>query len=94
MRLLTVFTILILTTASVFADPVDYSLPDLKGKMHSLAEYKGKWVIVNYWATWCPPCQEEIPDLVDFHDRHKRWCSASTSKTLAMSNCGPLWIRF
>ncbi|MCG6866044.1 MAG: TlpA family protein disulfide reductase [Thiogranum sp.] len=71
MRLLTVFTIFLLTTASVFADPVDYSLPDLKGKMHSLAEYKGKWVIVNYWATWCPPCQEEIPDLVDFHDRHK-----------------------
>lgn len=53
------------------AEPVDYSLPDLKGVSHSLADYKGKWVIVNYWATWCPPCQEEIPDLVEFHDRHK-----------------------
>jgi thiol-disulfide isomerase/thioredoxin len=43
----------------------------VNGKKHSLADYKGKWVIVNYWATWCPPCQEEIPDLVEFHDRHK-----------------------
>lgn len=56
---------------TVSADPVDYSLPDLAGKTHSLADYRGKWVIVNYWATWCPPCQEEIPDLVDFHERRK-----------------------
>ena len=56
---------------SAQAEAIDYSLPDLKGKMVSLADYKGKWVIVNYWATWCPPCQEEIPDLVDFHEKHK-----------------------
>ena len=54
------------------AEPVDYSLPDLNGKMHSLADYKGKWVIVNYWATWCPPCREEIPDLVNFHEEHRK----------------------
>ena len=53
------------------AEPVDYSLPGLDGKTHSLADYRGKWVIVNYWATWCPPCQEEIPDLVAFHERHR-----------------------
>ena len=58
------------TTAAV-AEAVDYSLPDLSGEMHSLEDYRGKWVIVNYWATWCPPCQEEIPDLVEFHDQHK-----------------------
>jgi len=69
MRLLVVFVFLF--AGSVMAEPVEYSLPDLDGKMHSLADYKGKWVIVNYWATWCPPCQEEIPDLVNFHDKHK-----------------------
>ena len=69
MRLLVVFALLF--AGSVIAEPVEYSLPDMSGKMHSLADYKGKWVIVNYWATWCPPCQEEIPDLVSFHDSHR-----------------------
>ena len=65
------FFFLFFLSLTVSADPVDYSLPDLAGKTHSLADYRGKWVIVNYWATWCPPCQEEIPDLVDFHERRK-----------------------
>jgi thiol-disulfide isomerase/thioredoxin len=69
MRLLVVFALLF--AGSAMAEPVEYSLPDMDGKMHSLADYKGKWVIVNYWATWCPPCQDEIPDLVNFHDSHK-----------------------
>lgn len=69
MRTLTLIVSLLFSTA-LFAEPVDYSLPDLKGKTHSLADYKGKWVIVNYWATWCPPCLEEIPDLVSFYERH------------------------
>lgn len=58
-------------TAAVAAEPVDLTLPDLDGKQRSLSEFRGKWVIVNFWATWCPPCLEEIPDLVEFHDRHK-----------------------
>ena len=49
----------------------NFSLADLQGKEHKLSNEKGKWVIINYWATWCPPCVEEIPELVFFHDAHK-----------------------
>ena len=70
MRFITGLLFLLATSAG-FAEPVDYSLPDMDGKQQSLADYRGKWVVVNYWATWCPPCQEEMPDLVEFHERHK-----------------------
>lgn len=49
----------------------DHQWRDLDGKIHQLKAYRGKWVIVNYWATWCPPCIEEIPELVMFHEAHK-----------------------
>lgn len=49
----------------------DFVAKDLEGKTHTLAGYKGKWVIVNYWATWCPPCLEEIPDLIALHEKRK-----------------------
>lgn len=45
-----------------------FSMVDSQGKSHSLAQYKGKWVLVNFWATWCPPCLEEIPDLNALHE--------------------------
>jgi len=50
---------------------VSMELTDLQGTEHSLADYRGKWVIVNYWATWCPPCLKEIPELEFFHKKHK-----------------------
>jgi thiol-disulfide isomerase/thioredoxin len=37
-----------------------------------LSDYRGKWVIVNYWATWCPPCREEMPELESFHAAHAK----------------------
>ncbi len=49
----------------------NFSLTDTTGKQHFLADYKDKWLIVNYWATWCPPCLEEIPDLVNLYDARK-----------------------
>ena len=45
---------------------------DMQGQPQRLADYRGKWVLVNFWATWCPPCLEEIPDLVDLHRAHSK----------------------
>lgn len=43
----------------------DYQLAN--GESGSFSDWKGKWVLINYWATWCAPCYEEIPELNQFH---------------------------
>jgi thiol-disulfide isomerase/thioredoxin len=48
----------------------DLSLKDLDGKDLSLAQYKGKVVLVNFWATWCEPCQVEIPWLIEMQQKY------------------------
>lgn len=67
--MLVIFVLLILS--SLKARAVEYQLPDLNGQTQSLDQYQGKWVIVNYWATWCGSCIKEIPDLAALHKQNK-----------------------
>ena len=46
------------------------SLPDLARKQHTLGEWRGKVLVVNFWATWCPPCREEIPGFVRLSEKY------------------------
>jgi thiol-disulfide isomerase/thioredoxin len=50
-------------------EPVDFSLPQLNGEALSLSEFRGQWVVLNYWATWCAPCRKEIPELSELHQQ-------------------------
>jgi peroxiredoxin len=66
----------VLLFASGTALPVDgpapdFSLPDQSGSAVSLSEFDGQVVLINFWASWCGPCREEMPLLVELHQRYE-----------------------
>lgn len=47
------------------------SFPDAQGRTQTLGQWRGQVVVLNFWATWCPPCREEMPELSAFHDKFR-----------------------
>ena len=56
--------------AKIGAYRPEFSLPDLDGKMRQLSEWDGKVLVINFWATWCPPCRKETPAFVELQEKY------------------------
>ncbi|HEX5539094.1 MAG TPA: TlpA disulfide reductase family protein, partial [Methylophilaceae bacterium] len=55
------------TSAALFAT----TLPDAEGRQQPLKQWRGKILVVNFWATWCPPCREEMPELSQLQEQYR-----------------------
>ena len=53
------------------AEVISFSSKDLQGNTHAIEQYRGKWIVVNYWGIFCGPCLREMPELSIFHDQHR-----------------------
>jgi len=58
-------------TSNINIPALEISLPDVSGKQRNLSEWQGKIRIINFWATWCPPCLEEIPEFIKLQNEFK-----------------------
>jgi thiol-disulfide isomerase/thioredoxin len=64
-------TLLFAYLSGSFSLAEGWSLKDKDGVRYTLSEQHGKWVLVNFWAPWCPPCIQELPELVSLQKQHR-----------------------
>jgi thiol-disulfide isomerase/thioredoxin len=75
MRIVFAATLIAFLSASVLGQKVaapQFELRDVNGRIVRLSDYRGKVVVVNFWATWCPPCRAEMPELVRLQREHAK----------------------
>ncbi len=60
----------LLLACAASAQAAGFDIVDTQGHHHRLVDYQGRWVVVNFWATWCVPCIQEIPELAAFARAH------------------------
>lgn len=66
---------------------IDFELKDQYGKTHKLSDYKGKVVFLNFWATWCPPCKMEMPDIQKLYEKYEK--QGEKSEVVVISVAAP-----
>lgn len=66
-----IFLMISLVSFSNSAKAPDFNLKDQYGVTHSLENYKGKVIFLNFWATWCPPCKKEMPDVESIYKEYE-----------------------
>jgi thiol-disulfide isomerase/thioredoxin len=65
------FWLLPLVARGQESKPPQLQLRDINGRQFRLSDYKGKIILINFWATWCPPCRVEIPDLIRLQRKYR-----------------------
>lgn len=90
---LLLLVLLLALIAPVGATGLDFTLPNLDGRPVRLADFRGQWTVVNFWASWCTPCLLEMPELESFHQaqRGRAAVIGVNFENLALAKSGSSW---